>query len=220
MKQFLAFFAFLAVAVASHAETLPFQNKRYTYALFQPAGDRNPAILLLHGAGGMGRDMLDLWKPFAQAHGITLIAPDMPRELAFEAIAPDFFRALVDAVNAIDRNRVYVFGYSMGGYLAYDAAMFGSDYFAAVGVYANCIAPEYLSIVKSAKRKIPIAIYAGVRDEMIPIASVRATRDFLEQRAFPVHYREFARNGHDYGTVAKDVNADVWEFFERVKLKP
>ena len=49
---------------------------------------------------------------------------------------------------AIDRRRVYVFGHSMGGYLAYDAATLDSEYFAAVAVHAMGIAEEYVSIVR------------------------------------------------------------------------
>lgn len=210
---------FIAFATAlCQAESLSFQGKRYTYSLYHPSGENRPAVLLLHGAGGAGRDMLDVWKPFAKAHGIVLIAPDLPRELAFEQIAPAFFMAVVGEVRGLDPRRIYVFGYSMGGYLAYDAAMFASDYFAAVAVYANFISPGYVSILKQAKRMIPIAIYAGVKDERIPVESVRGTRDLLQSQGFPVHYREFAKQGHDYGAVAKDVNADAWEFFERARL--
>jgi dienelactone hydrolase len=120
--------------------------------------------------------------------------------------------------SSIDKQRQYVFGYSMGGYLAYDAAMFDSDYFAAVGVYANFISPEYVSILKEAKRMIPIAIYAGVDDEMIPVKSVRGTRDLLKARGFPVHYWEIPRQGHAYGAVADKVNADAWKFLDQTRL--
>ena len=145
-------------------------------------------------------------------------APDLPRELSFEAITPAFFRALLDKIPGVDKQRVYVFGYSMGGYLAYDAAMFGSDYFAGAAVYANFISPEYVGILNEAKQRIPIAIYAGAKDELIPISRVRTTRDLLESRGFPMHYLEFPRNGHDYGAVADRENADAWAFFERIRL--
>ena len=212
-----------ALAVTCLSETLRFENKRYTYSVYVPPSGNGsrPAILLLHGAGGAGRDMLDLWKPLAKAEGLVLIAPNLPRELAFEEVAPRFLHALMDEVmrtNEIDKRRLYVFGYSMGGYLAYDAAMFESTYFAAVGIYANFIYPEYVGILKEAKRRIPIAIYAGVEDELIPIKAVRATRDLLKANGFPVRYREFARRGHDYGAVVHEVNADAWEFFSRAIL--
>lgn len=167
----LAILITLAMALCE-AESLSFQGKRYTYSLYQPKGENLPA--LLHGAGGAGRDLLDVWKPFAKAHGIVLIAPDLPKALTFEEIAPVFFRAVVGQVDGQDPQRIYLFGYSMGGYLAYDATMFAPDYFAAVAVYANFISPGYVSIL-------------------------RGTRDLLQSRGFPVHYREFAKQGHDYG---------------------
>ena len=208
----------LAVVATLAAESLSFENRRYRYELYRPSTEPAPVILLLHGAGGAGRDMLDLWKPLARSKGIALVAPDLPRELSFEAIAPAFFRGLLDKIPGVDKQRVYVFGDSMGGYLAYDAAMFGSDYFAGAAVYANFISPEYVGILNEAKQRIPIAIYAGAKDELIPISRVRTTRDLLESRGFPMHYLEFPRNGHDYGAVADRVNADAWAFFERIKL--
>jgi len=223
-RSYAAGLATLFVLSGVEAGTLRFQGRSYEYSVYSPSGVRGgslPAVLLLHGAGGAGRDMIEVWKPVAKKQGIVLVAPDLPRELAFEPIAPAFFRALMDEVGgrvALDSHRLYVFGYSMGGYLAYDAAMFDSEYFAAVGVYANFISPEYLPILKEARRRIPIAIYAGVRDELIPVKSVRATRDLLQARGFPVHYLEFEGRGHDYGTVSREVNADVWTFFVGLRL--
>jgi dienelactone hydrolase len=214
--------AILAFAHHGHAESLQFQNKRYDYSVYAPKTTGNlPGVLLLHGAGGSGRDTLDAWKAFAKRRGIVLVAPDLPRELAFESIAPPFFRAVMDEVgrsNALVKQRLYVFGYSMGGCLAHDAAMFDSDYFAAVAVYGNFISPDYVSILKEAKRKMPIAIYAGEEDEMIPVKSVRSTRDLLKSKGFPVNYWELPKQGHNYGSVAAKVNADAWEFFEQARL--
>jgi hypothetical protein len=44
----------------------------------------------------------------------------------------------------------------VGGYLAFDGAMFESQYFAAVAVHANRIADEYTGILARAQRKTPI----------------------------------------------------------------
>lgn len=180
-----------------------------------------PAVLLLHGAGGRGTDMQSLWKNFAAKRGIVLVSPDLPRDAAFEPIAPRMFVALMDAAAAaapIDPRRRYVFGYSMGGYLAYDAAMFDSQYFAAVGVFAHFIAPEYEGILNEAKRKTPIAIYIGTADPLIPLRSVRKTRDMLNAGGFPLLYQELPGQDHNYAEAAEQVNASTWQFFEKQRL--
>jgi poly(3-hydroxybutyrate) depolymerase len=175
--------------------------QKYHYVLFSPAknGERDPlpAILLLHGAGDDPSNFLDAWKHFAGRNRIVLVAPELPREEKFEPVAPKVFRCVMDDAKqfaSIDSRRVYVFGHSMGGYLGYDAAMFDSEYFAAVAIHAMFIADQYKSILANATRKTPIAIYSGDHDELVPIEKVRQTRDTDESRfPGPIHRTERPR---------------------------
>lgn len=102
--------------------------------------------------------MLNAWKELAELERIILVAPDLPLDAQFETAIPQLFPALVDAVKRERRfnpRRVYGFSYSAGGYCAYDAVILASTYFAAVGVFAMVISPEYDNIVLQAKRKTP-----------------------------------------------------------------
>lgn len=198
------------------------EGRPYEYALFAPKS-KEPlaAIMLLHGAGGRGADMVSIWKPLANREHIVLIAPQLPRDLAFESAAPSVFRCvLADAERSasVEPQRVYLFGYSMGGYLTFDGAMFDSDLFAAAGVYAAAINPDYYAIVDSAKRKMPIAIYIGDRDQFFPIAQARGTRALLEGHGFPVHYTELPGQDHAYAPVSDRVNADAWAYLSSARL--
>ncbi len=198
------------------SQTVRCDGSKYQYALFSPAQKQAlPAILLLHGAGDHASDFLAAWRSFARKQQIVLIAPELPRDPEFEAAAPKVFRCVVDDAKnrtAIDPRRLYVFGNSMGGYLAYAAAMFDSEYFAAVAVHAMGIAKEYASIVDRAKRQTPIAIYIGDRDQFVPIARVRQTRDLLTKAGFPVHYLELKGHDHNYYALSDQINADAWTF--------
>ena len=106
----------------------------------------------------------------------------------------------------------------MGGYLAYDAAMFDSQYFAAVAVHAMRIADDYRSIVNRAQRKTPIAIYIGDHDQYFSVDSVRKTRDLLRRSGFPVHYVEFLNHDHNYYARSDEINADAWKFLKENSL--
>lgn len=197
-------------------------GKEYEYALSSP-DSHTPlaAILLLHGAGGQSSDMMSVWKSLAAREHVVLIAPQLPRDLAFEALAPSVFRCVVadaERVVSVDTHRVYLFGYSMGGYLAFDGAMFDSDLFAAAGVYAAAINPDYYAIVDSAQRKIPIAIYIGDRDPYFPIAQARGTRTLLENHGFPVRYTELPGQNHAYAPVSDRVNDDAWAYLSSFHL--
>jgi predicted esterase len=197
-------------------------GRSYQYELSSP--DQHaalPAILLLHGAGGQSSDLMAPWGPLAARERVVLIAPQIPRELWFEAVAPAVFRCVVDDARrkvGVDRDRVYLFGYSMGGYLAFDGAMLASDYFAAAAVYAAAIADDYYGIVDSATRKVPVALYVGERDPYYPPAKVQRTRDLLASKEFPVRYTEFPGQDHAYAPVAAQLNDDAWRFLSGYRL--
>jgi predicted peptidase len=201
---------------------LPCAGVKTRYLLYDPDEKRSlPAILLLHGAGDQAGDFLGAWKAFSKKQDVILIAPELPRDLKFEDLAPAVFRCLVDDAKtkvSVDSDRVYVFGNSMGGYLAYDAAMFDSEYFAAVAVHAMGIAEEYRGIVNRANRKIPIAIYIGDEDRLVPVVEVRATRDLLEKSGFPVHYVEIKGHDHNFYAISGRVSQDAWKFLSEQRL--
>lgn len=223
--------AVLAVGLAGFAigdvaaKSVECEGKKYIYELHIPrnAGENAlPAILLLHGAGDSPEPMIRAWQELADKVGVVLVAPELPRKREFEAVAPQVFRCVMEeAKNAakLDPLRLYVFGNSMGGYLAYDAAMFDSDYFAAVGVHAMGIDPEYDGILSKAKRKTPIAIYMGDRDPLVSLANVRRTRELLERNGFPVRYREIRGHDHNFYVVREEVRGDVWKFFQQHPLE-
>ena len=211
------------LAARAGATTAECEGRKFNYLFYGPekAGPL-PAILLLHGAGDSPEPMLRAWVGLAKKEGIALIAPELPRKAEFEEIAPWVFRCVVEdakRLGNLDSARLYVFGNSMGGYLAYDAAMFDSEYFAAVAVHAMGIAPEYDGILQKATRKIPLAIYIGDRDPLVSLANVHRTRDLLEHNGFVVHYVELKEHDHNYYYVAEKVNPDAWAFFREKRLR-
>lgn len=193
---------------------------RYVLSVPEASGPR-PVMVLLHGAGDSPEPMVEAWKRLAAEQGIVLVAPELPRELKFEAVAPAVFVCAVEdskRLAAIDAGRVYVFGNSMGGYLAYDAALLRADYFAGAAVHAMGIDEDYRWILGRAVRKTPLALYAGEVDPLVAVAKVRRTRDDLVAQGFPVHYVEIRRHDHNYYAVSEQVNADAWETLKRVRL--
>src|SRR5579859_3425881 len=101
------------------------------YLYYSPDADQSlPVVMLLHGAGDRAANMVDAWSQFAKKKRIALLAPELPRDPKFEDSAPGVFRCVVEDarhVVGIDPRRVYLFGNSMGGYLAFDGAMFESQ---------------------------------------------------------------------------------------------
>lgn len=204
------------------------ENIRQPYLFYSPEGKTDsgkhkllPTVMLLHGAGDSPANMVDAWKRFADQNQIILLAPELPRVKSYEDTAPAVFRCVVEdakQVAPIDPQRVYLFGNSMGGYLAYDGAMLQSEYFAAVAVHAMRIADDYAWIVTRAQRKTPVAIYIGDQDQFWSVDSVRKTRDLLRHAGFTVHYVEMENHDHNYYARAGEVNADAWDFLKGKRL--
>jgi len=93
--------------------------------------------------------------------------------------------------------------------------MFDSQYFAAGGVFAAVITPDFDWIVHRATRRIPIAIYIGNHDGLFTVVPAQRTSNLLAMNGFPVRTSIFPNLDHNYGAVADSVNADVWNFFSQ-----
>lgn len=197
-------------------------DRNYYYRLLAEGGSEPaPVVVLLHGAGDQPEQMIEAWKGLAQEKRITLVAPALPMDPEFEAVAPAVFLKAVDdarAVTRVDSARVYLFGNSMGGYLAFDGAFLESGRFAAAAIHGMRLADEYTWVLDRATRKTPIALYIGDRDAFHSLRAVRKTRDLLVKKGFPVRYVELERHGHDYDELSERINADAWSFFTSVSL--
>jgi dienelactone hydrolase len=93
-----------------------------------------------------------------------------------------------------------------------------SEYFAAAAAYAGSVEPKYFNLFDFATRKIPYLIVIGTEDRFFPLDDVRATRDALKSRGFPVEYVEMPRQTHNYLRSAKEINGKAWEFLRKNPL--
>lgn len=159
------------------------------------------------------------WQNLARDQGIALAAPNALNEgwAILQGDGPDFFQALVEAVKkdaAIDGRRVYLFGNSSGGHQALALGPLESEYFAAVGVHAGGLNPSERVFLREARRKIPIGMWHGLADDVVPIQVGRDTRDMLKSLEFPVTLNEIASHTHDYYARSARINQEVWAFLK------
>jgi len=203
-------------------ESFEFAGIERGYTLFVPssAGATPPLLVLLHGSYGSGSAIVRWWTQLAEREGIVLAGPDAREREAWQlrADSPKFIRALIDTVasrHALDRQRIYLFGNSGGAVYALTLSMLESQLFAATAVHAGAWRQaNELRAVPYARRKIPIAIFIGDRDEYFPLFTVRKTQSALEQAGHPVSVTVIAGHGHAYAQVASDVNRSAWEFMK------
>jgi poly(3-hydroxybutyrate) depolymerase len=234
MKRLVAFVVLLAALPAAGApsgriekQTVVSRDKERTYYLFVPstvsAEKPAPLIVMFHGSGRDGKELVDEWTDLAEKEGIVVVGPNSTDSVhwASPQDGPLLLRDLVDAVAAkipVDRRRVYLFGHSAGAVFGLQMASLESEYFAAAAVHAGSVDPAYFSIFDFAARKIPILIFIGTRDAYFPLPAVQATAEALKARGFPVTLIEMPGHTHNYASKSKDINARTWEFLSRERL--
>ena len=159
--------------MAKHFQFTKTQSAELDYLLFLPKGydakaeKRWPLILFLHGAGERGTNV---WK--VAMHGPpknVATHPDFPvyRRLAAVPGKPvwskDVLLGLLDEITAnyaVDTNRIYLTGLSMGGYGTWDLGLAHPEKFAAI--VPICGGGQTLSVLLSSPDKGPALKTLGV----------------------------------------------------------
>jgi poly(3-hydroxybutyrate) depolymerase len=209
------------------ADSFEFAGIKRSYTLFAPtsaAAAPAPLIVLLHGSYGSAAAIVGWWTSLAEQEGVVLVAPDAREREAWQlrADGPQFIRAVIDEVAAkhsIDRGRIYLFGSSGGAVYSLTLSMIESQLFAATAVHAGAWrAPNEFRAVPYAKRKIPIAIFIGDKDEYFPLFTIRKTQSALEKAGHPVSVTVIPGHKHPYSDVALEVNRDAWQFMKANRL--
>ncbi len=183
------------------------------YLLYLPPGyssddgERWPLLLFLHGAGERGVDLerVKLHGPPKQ------IAAG--QELPFIVVAPQvaegriwstsFLDALLEEVTeryAVDRDRIYLTGLSMGGFGVWALAMEYPDRFAAlVPISGGGMISGACGL-----KGVPIRAFHGAHDEIIPVFLTRVLVERLRECGGDARLTVYPDAGHDAWTRTYD----------------
>lgn len=207
--------------------TLTSNGQPRAYRVFVPDGfgksAPGPAVVLFNGSGSAVDGLLDPWKDVARKDGVMLIGPAAFKSGAWRIPedSPDFTQEVVESAKGkfpIDQRRIYLFGHSGGAGHVLLLGLLESEYFAAVGAHAGALRPDDRALLDVPQRKIPMAIWIGTKDQMVPIKMVRDTLAVLTARGFPARVFEMPGHTHSYAERGKEVTADAWEFLKKETL--
>lgn len=182
------------------------------------AGKLYPLCIYLHGASNTGSGLTKrepgangfMNEAIYKDHPSFIIAPEAPAGTgSFQKIAPRIFEA-IDHLTAnlpIDRNRIYITGYSMGARGTWALIAARPDFFAA----ACPIAGPLGGVKVEALPKIPIWLQYGEEDRG---EELRATSEKIKAVNPEFKSTEFPGAGHNgvHGKVAKDPKFYEWLF--------
>jgi len=182
--------------------------------LFVPPGNAKvPAVVLVHGSGGIYEAELDYWPKQFNAAGIAVFTLDMfgPRgvkstaedqsQVPFAADVADAFAALKMLAThpRIDAQRIAVMGFSRGGtaalrvdverVIASQKLPDGLRYAAVIPTYAGGCAGIFRFLVKPGVfSKAPMLFIHGDADDYTPIEACKDYADKIAKAGTPVEF--------------------------------
>ncbi|MFQ3598131.1 MAG: prolyl oligopeptidase family serine peptidase [Chloroherpetonaceae bacterium] len=193
------------------------------YRFFTPAVTSSqktyPLVLYLHGAGERGNDASNLvlkngaWE-FAKRqtqYPCYVLVPQCPKEMKWSPYQKElgYYRLsdtasliqelLIELLNdvqrryLVDTSRVYVVGISMGGFGTWELVMRNPSRFAAA--VPICGGGDVTQVRRI--QHLPIWVFHGTDDQVIPVHWSRTLVDSLKALGSPVQYTEFPNVGHN-----------------------
>jgi phospholipase/carboxylesterase len=190
-----------------------------------------PVLLLLHGRGTDEQDLLGLGPMLDERlEIISLRAPyrfEMGGYTWFhlsDSMVPDK-ASLLDSYGKIsaslesimrredvDRNNIYLLGFSMGTMMSYLLALTKPELFAGVCAQSGFVMElPYMTYRWDALQQCPFIITHGTEDMVLPVSFARRTRDLFKLSTADVVYREYPM-GHE---ISEESLADVTEWLTK-----
>jgi len=211
----------------SHTRTVNVDGTDRSYILHVPSGLSLPApfVVALHGNGDTAANFLPYSQlgQASQSNGFLLAVPQAIPDSAPYNVDWDSYTEpasankdyrLVEEIRAAwslctDAARIYVLGYSQGGFLAFYIGMKDADELGAIHVQSAANPMPGSGLITSAPRQIPVHLRIGDGDSLLDGA--RTTRDDLLAAGHTVDYAEIA--GHGHCCYLASLNPAIWAFF-------
>ena len=205
------------------------------YLLFLPkeydGKKRSPMMLFLHGSGERGTN---IWK--VATHGPPKNVAEH-REFPFILVSPqcpegqdwskDVLLALLEEMMrkyAVDTNRIYLTGLSMGGYGTWDLGLSYPEKFAAIAPI--CGGGEMISLLLSSREKgqalktLAVWAFHGAKDPVVPLEeSERMVEAVKKAGVREVKFTVYPEAGHDSWTETYQ-NPELYLWFLEHQRRP
>ena len=200
---------------------------KMNYLIYLPDGYDSgsepwPLVLFLHGAGERGRDLELVTKhgppklvAAGKAFPFILISPQCPDRVFWSSAVLDALLEDIQDRYRVDASRIYVTGLSMGGGGTWDMAITYPQRFAAIAPI--CGWGDTLAV--RALTKLPIWVFHGRKDPVVPVARSEELVRVLEANGGNVKFTVYPEAGHDSWTETYD-NPELYRWMLAQKLSP
>lgn len=178
-----------------------------------------PLMIFLHGAGERGADLKKVI-----VHGppkivenkkdfpFVLVSPQCPEnEWWTNKLQTESLIHLIDQIIQdynVDPKRVYLTGLSMGGYATWNLASLYPEKFAAIAPICGGGDVKYASVLKD----IPIWVFHGAKDQVVPISSSQEMVDAIKLQGGNIQFTIYPEANHDSWTETYN-NPELYKWF-------
>jgi predicted peptidase len=209
-----------------YAQELTAAGQAVQFLLFIPEqyADRDswPLIVFLHGSGERGSDIekvskhgVPKWVQSNPSFPFIVVSPQLPSSLG-DWIPSDVV-ALVDEIicrYAVDPNRIYLTGISMGGIGTWATAIQFPDRFAAIAPVSGWGFPDEAAVI----RHIPAWVFHGADDAAAPLSRAQEMVDALLAVGGNVTFTVYPGVGHSGAWPPTYEAPDLYDWFLRWSL--
>ncbi len=196
--------------LSEHFITSTVDGTKQPFALYVPATYRadkpSSLVVMLHGNGEAESEFLayDFLQRNADATNSILVAPWARNLYNYRGIA---FNDVEDTIRevethfSIDQRRVYLVGYSMGGFSVYEIAARDPHRWRAIMSISGSLLGEDVRPYMLAQKHTRLYILTGQKDEEIPTGFPRHTATYLSGKLLPVSFYSEPNGTHILATL-------------------
>lgn len=199
------------------------------YLLYLPENydskEQWPLILFLHGAGEIGDDLEQVKEQGlpkkleeGEAMPFIVISPQCPSHTHW-GMHFDALYELIQEIKkeyAVNHNKVYLTGLSMGGYGTWAMALkYLNEFAALVPICGGLRNHDHVTDLKN----IPIWAFHGLQDHVVPISETQKIVDKLQACDGNIKFTIYPDKRHDSWTETYN-NKDVYAWLLKQERKP
>jgi dienelactone hydrolase len=199
---------FFGMDVRTSSASFESAGQRVTVQQFLPAAaGKYPAILALHGSGGIRESWSEQPSKLMAGQGFSVFVihyfertgTARADQQTTHRYFPEWMKAIGDAITfaaynpAVDASRIGLLGFSLGGFLALAVASVDPRVKAVVEFFGGM--PEEL---QGFTRMPPVLILHGEEDRMVPVTEATRLQQLLERAGTPYEIKLYPGAGHGF----------------------
>ncbi len=154
-------------------------------------------------------DRPDQWVDVPKWYNSQYSVNEIPASKKMNAVVELFNKTVNEA--GVDKDRIYAYGMSMGGYAVWDLAARNPGVFAAIVPVAGCGDPTMIESYKDTA----IWIFHGSKDEAVPYSAAQTMDKALSDAGIDHKFTTFEGAGHGIWTMTADTQGFLDWLFEQ-----